>query len=81
MWKCCYTACFNANLKAACGFLPPSSSGQGYQVLILETGVRSPLGVFSDVAPLKILLGTVINLDKLDRIPEVTEQVIFVGTA
>jgi len=39
------------------------------------------LGVFSDVAPLKILLGTVINLDKLDRIPEVTEQVIFVGTA
>jgi hypothetical protein len=27
-------------------FLPPSSSGLGYQVLILETGVRLPLGVF-----------------------------------
>ncbi len=26
-------------------FLPPSSSGLGYQVLILETGVRLPLGV------------------------------------
>ena len=25
--------------------LPPSSSGLGYQVLILETGVRLPLGV------------------------------------
>ena len=25
---------------------PPSSSGLGYQVLILETGVRLPLGVF-----------------------------------
>ena len=27
-------------------WLPPSSSGLGYQVLILETGVRLPLGVF-----------------------------------
>ncbi len=26
--------------------MPPSSSGLGYQVLILETGVRLPLGVF-----------------------------------
>ncbi len=25
--------------------MPPSSSGLGYQVLILETGVRLPLGV------------------------------------
>ncbi len=38
------------NHKSAIGnrksVLPPSSSGLGYQVLILETGVRLPLGVF-----------------------------------
>lgn|GEM_PF-1534013 len=38
------------NRKLAIGnrksVLPPSSSGLGYQVLILETGVRLPLGVF-----------------------------------
>ena len=30
-------------------FRPPSSSGLGYQVLILETGVRLPLGVWRSV--------------------------------
>lgn len=32
---------------------PPSSSGLGYQVLILETGVRVPVGVRKHEAPAK----------------------------